>query len=571
MSFIESHNLVTLSTSLVNEWHPTKNILLSPLDVTSGSGKKVWWKCKKGHAWEARIDHRSKGVGCPYCSGRRADAITNLAVINPSLAKEWHPTKNDKVTPVDVKPGSDIKAWWKCKKGHEWKAKIYHRNNGIGCPFCSKRRACPDNCLEKVNTKLAKEWHLNKNKYLTPRDVTPKSHRLVWWQCKKGHEWKATVKNRAVGTNCPYCSGQLVCDDNCLKTVNPLIAKQWHPTKNKKLSPKDVTSGSDIKVWWLCQRGHEWKATVANRTHKRDCPYCHSQTSSIELRVYTEIKHIFKDTKHRVKIAGYECDIYIPSVKFAIEVDGAYWHKNKYLSDNQKSVHFRNNGIILLRLRENGLEKISECDLVFSEQQITISLIKEVLNVLSQKSNIISRDIHERIKRYMKRTIFANEKEYADLLYMLPDPLPGYSLADTHKNIAKQWHPTKNGSLTPENVSRGSHKKIWWVCKNGHEWQTLVSNRVKGKGCPYCAGRYLTKEKSLRAVNPKLTKEWHPFKNNGLTPENVMANSGKKAWWRCSKGHEWFAVIGSRNKGIGCPFCWKARKAKIKRTTHVRV
>ncbi|MBF0217854.1 MAG: zinc-ribbon domain-containing protein [Candidatus Omnitrophica bacterium] len=44
----------------------------------------------------------------------------NLLLVNPSLAKEWHPTKNGKLTPKDVTPGSDRKVWWQCKKGHEW-------------------------------------------------------------------------------------------------------------------------------------------------------------------------------------------------------------------------------------------------------------------------------------------------------------------------------------------------------------------------------------------------------------------------------------------------------------------
>ena len=35
----------------------------------------------------------------------------------------------------------------------------------------------------------------------------------------------------------------------------------------------------------------------------------------------------------------------------------------------------------------------------------------------------------------------------------------------------------------------------------------------------------------------------------------VSPNSGKYAWWKCSNGHEWKAVILSRNKGAGCPFC----------------
>jgi DNA-directed RNA polymerase subunit RPC12/RpoP len=74
--------------------HPTKNETLTPRDVTPNSNKKVWWSCSKRHEWKAAIHNRHKGVGCPYCSGRLATKGKNIQVINPSLAKEWHPTKN---------------------------------------------------------------------------------------------------------------------------------------------------------------------------------------------------------------------------------------------------------------------------------------------------------------------------------------------------------------------------------------------------------------------------------------------------------------------------------------------
>ncbi|MBQ4558636.1 MAG: zinc-ribbon domain-containing protein [Clostridia bacterium] len=55
------------------EWNWEKNdgLGLNPEILTLGSGKKVWWKCSKGHKWQARIADRNKGRGCPYCSGRK--------------------------------------------------------------------------------------------------------------------------------------------------------------------------------------------------------------------------------------------------------------------------------------------------------------------------------------------------------------------------------------------------------------------------------------------------------------------------------------------------------------------
>ena len=133
------NDLLTLNPNLAAEWHPTNNDGLLPSMVTSGSGKNVWWKCKKGHEWKAAICDRKRGNGCPYCSGKKVViGETDLLTVNPLLASEWHPTRNKDLLPSQVSANSGKTVWWKCKKGHEWKAKIYSRNNGCGCPECYK-------------------------------------------------------------------------------------------------------------------------------------------------------------------------------------------------------------------------------------------------------------------------------------------------------------------------------------------------------------------------------------------------------------------------------------------------
>jgi hypothetical protein len=105
------------------------------------SHKKVWWKCSKGHEWQAIIKDRNSGKGCPYCSGKKVlKGYNDLQSVNPILAKEWNYDKNDGLTPADVTPNSGKKVWWKCSKGHEWQATIYHRNNGRGCPVCAREK-----------------------------------------------------------------------------------------------------------------------------------------------------------------------------------------------------------------------------------------------------------------------------------------------------------------------------------------------------------------------------------------------------------------------------------------------
>jgi hypothetical protein len=268
----------------------------------------------------------------------------NLQAVNPSLAREWHPTKNEETTPTQVTPRSPHHAWWICEKGHEWKAIIYTRNNGTGCPYCSGRRPSPTHCLASSNPSLARQWHPVKNGSLTPYDVTPMSGKRRWWICAKGHEWYAEVAGRMRGRGCPYCIGRGPDRDNRLSSRYPDLARQWHPVNNGILTPFDVTVGSGRKVWWVCDKGHEWEASIVHRRDGKGCPYCRG--------------------------------------------------------------------------------------------------------ILPREQNILS---------------------------------------TRNPELAKEWHPARNGSLTPSDITIGSEKKAWWVCGKGHEWEAVISRRHGGTSCPYCS------------------------------------------------------------------------------------
>jgi len=129
--------------TLVSEWDFKKNAPLTPDDVAPFSKRKVWWKCKKGHSWDAPIATRTRRnrSGCAVCAGRLR---TTLDEANPELASEWDFERNAPLTPSVVSPGSDKKVWWKCKKGHSWDTRISYRARGKRrqkkCPYCKGHR-----------------------------------------------------------------------------------------------------------------------------------------------------------------------------------------------------------------------------------------------------------------------------------------------------------------------------------------------------------------------------------------------------------------------------------------------
>lgn len=276
---VKKQSLQEAYPEIAAEWHPTKNGTVTPDDVTPGSPKKMWWICQKGHEWQAAISDRVRGSGCPYCSGKKVLPETSLAAINPELAAQWNPTKNGELTPEQVAPFSYRKVWWLCPNGHEWEAQISNRSNGNGCPYCAGQWVIPgENDLETLYPDVAAQWHPTKNLGLKPNQVKAKSMKMVWWICEKGHEWKDSVYHRTSGRGCPYCAGQRVwVGDNDLATLRPDIAAQWNDTKNGELTPEQVTLRSSKKVWWLCENGHEWQATVYNRTLGCGCPVCYGR------------------------------------------------------------------------------------------------------------------------------------------------------------------------------------------------------------------------------------------------------------------------------------------------------
>src|SRR5438477_261773 len=107
-------------------------------------------------------------------------------------------------------------------------------------------------------------------------------------------------------------------------------------------------------------------------------------------------------------------------------------------------------------------------------------------------------------------------------------------LSRTHPDLAAEWHPTKNGNLTPSEVVAGSHLKVWWKCSKGpdHEWQATVANRTQANptGCPCCAGKKVSVTNCFAQLFPDVAVQWHPIKNGDLQPETVVSGAGLKVW-----------------------------------------
>jgi len=561
----EDNNILSLFPKVADEWHPTKNGELKPDEVTHASHKKVWWLCPKGHPYDAVIASRTgkNPSGCPYCTGQKVGEDNNLNHLFPKIASEWHPTKNGDLKPDEVTYGSRKKVWWKCHKGHDYDTEIKSRtrkDKSRGCPYCSSNKVSEDNNLLSLFPKVADEWHPTKNGGLKPEDFTSGSGKKVWWLCQEGHSYDAIIvsRTRKKPTDCPYCSGRKVSEDNNLEFLFPEISSEWHPTKNGELKPSEVTYGSHKKVWWKCPKGHSFDAIIKSRTKKKptDCPYCSNQSSSPELRILAEFRFIFHNVKTRHKIEGVEIDVYVPKLNLAIEYDGSYFHQGKEQKDLEKNEFLKSRNIEVIRVRCSPLTKITENDLIVENDNLSKS---DLNRVFKRIYSFADSDIKEKIKKYFDSDHFLNENLFREYLSYFPSPLPEHSLSTNFPNLISEWDFDKNDPLIPDHFTYASNKKVWWLCPKDHSYDSRIYDRTSNKphGCPYCTGQKVSDENNLLSLFPKVADEWHPTKNGELKPDEVTYGSKKKVWWLCPKDHSYDSVIKERTKKkpTDCPYC----------------
>lgn len=212
---VGDNDLARTHPRLAAQWHPSKNGTLLPSQVVAGTHRKVWWQCEKGHSWQAVVSSRARGgAGCPVCAGKVIVPGENDLVSRfPHISAQWHPSKNDALSPESVSPYSNRRVWWVCGLGHEWRAAVSARTmGGSGCPYCTGKKVLAGfNDLATLEPKIAGQWYQALNKNLTPEMVSTGSNKKVWWRCNAGHVWQSVVYSRcgAQKSGCPVCAGKV--------------------------------------------------------------------------------------------------------------------------------------------------------------------------------------------------------------------------------------------------------------------------------------------------------------------------------------------------------------------------
>ncbi len=475
------------------------------------------------------------------------------------MASRWHPAKNGELTPGQVFPTSPDKVWWLCGNGHEWRAEVRERVRDPRCPHCAGHTRESVHNLQAVNPELAEQWHPTKNGNLTPRQVAPNSGLKVWWRCDEGHEWQAIVDKRARGGECPYCSGLRVTKSHNFLVLFPELSKQWHPRKNASLTPDQVPPYTIKKVWWLCKKGHEWQAPVTQLSNGGKCPVCSTRKATPDSNLLITHPEIGRQW-HPVRNGDLKPE------QFTSRSPKMVWWLCGENHEWQDKIIARREGNDCPYC--HGPEALERFTLAYLYPALAKEWHKEKNNPLapeevtpySGKKVWWRCGLGHEWKAPVCNRVRGTRCPYCHGRYASED----YNLELMAPDLAAQWHPEKNGDITPRMVTPGSAKKAWWMCEKGHEWQTVIKYRRAGSNCPYCSGKKPSKDNNLKSVYPHLAAQWHPTKNGGLTPGKVMPGSDRKVWWLCPNGHEWQSSVNVRSYGRNCPQCKEKRTSKDK-------
>jgi hypothetical protein len=526
--------IMALSSPKLSQSHPAIAAEADgwdPSTVTPGSGRKMSWKCKSGHSWQAVVGNRTKrNDTCPFCSGRRAiPGVTDLATLFPELALQangWDPSH--------VTPGSGQKLSWKCSQQHVWSAVVGTRSKGIGCPFCSGFYAIPgETDLLTTHPEIAAEadgWD--------PRTVKAgSSGKKYSWICKQGHKYTTEVSSRTItGNGCPYCSGhKVMAGFNDLATTHPEIASELINGDSKSLS-----KGSDKKFSWRCIKGHEYKASVAARTRGGGCAVCHG------LQVQVGVN-----------------DLATTNPELALQADG--WDPAKFTAGSTSKkmkwrCEFGHTWLAAIGSRNStgvGCPKCSGRDVIPGENDLK-TLFPEIAAeaqdcdptqiMAGSKQKLLWKCAkgHEWKAVVGSRTfqntgcpVCSNQKTISGV----------NDMASTHPHLAREAH-----GWDPTEINAGNNRQFEWKCKLGHIWRTSPNKRkVENTGCPFCAGGSAWPGfNDLQTLRPDIAAQAH-----GWDPTTQTVGSGAKVFWKCPEGHTWKAAIYSRSGGneVGCPSC----------------
>lgn len=561
--------------SIAKMWHPSKNSSLSPLEVTSNSSIKYWWQCQLGHEFQSTTNNLIKKQGkCEKCH--------TLAFKFPELAKEWHPSKNGELTPWDVSYGSGKKVWWYSEEcGHTWRDSIDHRTSKVhrGCTICGKgiQTSFPEQSLyfyfKKIFNKAESRFIHNSANQKVELDVFIPELKFA---IEYDGIWHKNKKKQDEDKNA-YCKKNNVkllrirCED--LPKLKKYDAVIIHHQGNERITKSYYKTFEKLI-------GEVGKYILNNYSELINEKQKNKIINLKEINLLKDRSEILALYKSELKEKSFVRTHPQIALEWDYEKNGDLKPEN-FTFGSTYEAHWKcltnetHSWRASINQRTNSESQCPYCYGRYADKTNNLAilypnLIKEVHPTKNNEFNPCT------TKPGSEKVIWwlcPNNHSYEKAVYSRAINGTGCdycnSLAFLKPEIAKEWHPTKNGELTPWDISVRSNKKIWWTCPIGHEDYPMTAHNRMNSACPECGKiksiatrkkNNLERLKPLAETHQDLILLWHPTKNEELTPWDVVCSSNKRVWWLCENNHETFTSIVSRTKGHMCRKCYEQNK-----------
>lgn len=486
---------------------------------------------------------------------------------HPDKAKYWDFTKN-KLNPDQVSKVDEREFWFLCEANHPFSLLPKSINRyGSWCNTCFKLAKSEEPRKFSVSFKdahpiKANYWDHNKNQ-CGPDDIGQWDPRKFWFICDNDHPFDQ--KLRAISGLerwCRFCENQEATYENSIACTHPEIARQWHPTKNKKTA-SEVSIGSNTKYWWLCPEGpdHETE-TKPNVRIRNGCSVCSGHTvvfSTSLAGTFPELLNEidFEKTDVDPKEIYYQTTAKLPwkcircSHKWTVPVRARTYTKSgcRKCSSQTSMPELR----IFTELQSLFPDAERRSKLDGKEADIYIPSLK---TVIEYDGNYYHKNLDAKDKE--KTKIF--EALGLTLIRVREEPLACSKLdVQVPKRLAK---------LEPSHVRQVldnieiDNPSISDIAKGYADKNEFVADEEYRRLISYLPAP--PPEESLAEKKPELAKEWNYEKNHPLTPEMFYPRSGSCVWWICHKDHEWDATIdkrsgGKNDDGRNCPYCSNRR------------
>ena len=280
--------------------------------------------------------------------------------------------------------------------------------------------------------------------------------------------------------------------DYCTECGNELLLQQWHPVRNEILTPQGVAAYSQKKVWWKCEKGHEWSARVSSRTSAgAGCPVCACRRVQPGYNDLASVRPDLVCQWHPKKNGTLTPERVVPGTRRKV------WWQCEEGHEWQASLASRTQSGTGCPVCSGKLAVSGENDLRSLHPELASQWHPRRNGTLTPDRVVA----HSNRKVWWccekghewQAAVFSRTEQLTGCPYCTGRKvLAGFNdLATVVPDVAAQWHPVSNGVLTPQQVTAGSQKKVWWKCPEGHVWKAAIYSRTRKKqtGCPVCAGQ----------------------------------------------------------------------------------